>query len=187
LAATRAPFILCARFVFGFGVQSPLMPTDLLQSWSNFFVAELGAAAALAGLLFVAVSINLTRILQFPHLPSRAAEALLDFLSVMFVATFALIPRQSMPVYGAEIGATGLFMWGTHTFFLVRMRKFDRQYISFTRRFVVNQIPSVPFIITGILLILGHTGGLYWIVPGVLLSFAAGTFGAWVLLVEIQR
>jgi hypothetical protein len=27
----------------------------------------------------------------------------------------------------------------------------------------------------------------YWIVPGVLLSFAAGIFGAWVLFVEIQR
>jgi hypothetical protein len=28
---------------------------------------------------------------------------------------------------------------------------------------------------------------VYWIVPGVLLSFAAGVYGAWVLLVEIQR
>jgi hypothetical protein len=28
---------------------------------------------------------------------------------------------------------------------------------------------------------------VYGIVPGVLLSFAAGVFGAWVLLVEIQR
>jgi hypothetical protein len=42
--------------------------------WDNFFVAEVGAAAALSGLLFVAVSINLTRILAIPHLPARAAE-----------------------------------------------------------------------------------------------------------------
>ena len=29
--------------------------------------------------------------------------------------------------------------------------------------------------------------GVYWVVPGVRLSFAAGVFGAWVLLVEIQH
>jgi hypothetical protein len=29
--------------------------------------------------------------------------------------------------------------------------------------------------------------GVYWIVPGVLLSFFAGILGAWILLVEIQR
>ena len=72
------------------------MITDVMQGWSNFLVAELGAAAPLTGLLFVAVSINLARILQFSHLPSRAAEALLALISVLFVTTFALIPRQSV-------------------------------------------------------------------------------------------
>jgi hypothetical protein len=33
----------------------------------------------------------------------------------------------------------------------------------------------------------GRPEGVYWIVRGILLSFAAGIFGAWVLLVEIQR
>jgi hypothetical protein len=41
--------------------------------WENFLVAETGtAAAALAGLLFVAVSINLSRIVSYPGLPGRA-------------------------------------------------------------------------------------------------------------------
>ena len=46
---------------------------------------------------------------------------------------------------------------------------------------------SLPFIVAGVLLLLGRTDGVYWTVPGVLLSFAAGVFGAWVLLIEIQR
>ena len=37
--------------------------------WANFFFAEVGASAALVGLLFVAVSINLKRILEVPGLP----------------------------------------------------------------------------------------------------------------------
>jgi hypothetical protein len=163
------------------------MTTDVMQGWSNFFVGELGAAAALTGLLFVAVSINLARILQFSHLPSRAAEALLALVSVLFVTTFALIPRQSARAYGIEIGLTGLATWAIHTRTLIRSRKFDRQYVGFVSRFLENQLPPLPFVVAGVLLTMGRPSGVDWIVPGILLSFAAGIFGAWVLLVEIQR
>ena len=53
------------------------------QGWESFFVAEAGAAAALAGLLFVAVSINLGRILSIHGLSGRAAEALLILFCVI--------------------------------------------------------------------------------------------------------
>jgi hypothetical protein len=163
------------------------MPTDLMQGWSNLFAAELGAAAALTGLLFVAVSINLMRILQFKHLPARAAEALFDLMSVLFVTTFALIPRQSAAAYGVEIGATGLLTWAVHTIAMIRSYKADRQYIYWPIRLAVGQFPALPFVVSGALLIAGRSSGVYWIVPGVLLSFAAAIFGAWVLLIEIQR
>jgi len=41
--------------------------------------------------------------------------------------------------------------------------------------------------VSGLVLIAGRSTVVDWIVPGVLLSLAAGVFGAWVLLVEIQR
>ena len=44
--------------------------------WESLFVAEAGASAALAGLLFVAISINLERILQGAGLSGRAGEAM---------------------------------------------------------------------------------------------------------------
>jgi modulator of FtsH protease len=163
------------------------MPFDVMQGWSNFFAGELGAAAALTGLLFVAVSINLARILQFPHLPTRAAETLLALLSVLVVCTFALIPGQTAGAYGIEISASGLLFWALSTRALIRSRKFDRQYVRFTLRFLLNQLPALPFVVAGALLIFGRSSGVYWIVPGILFSFAAGIFGAWVLLVEIQR
>jgi hypothetical protein len=45
-------------------------------TWAAFFTAVTGAAAALVGLLFVAVSINLDKILKNAMLPARAAETL---------------------------------------------------------------------------------------------------------------
>jgi hypothetical protein len=52
-------------------------------AWQAFCQALVGAAAALTGLLFVAVSINLERILKRPDfLPPRAAETLAAVLGI---------------------------------------------------------------------------------------------------------
>ncbi len=163
------------------------MTPDFISGWDNFFVAEAGASAALTGLLFVAVSINLTRVLQFPQLPTRAAETLVSLISVLVVSTFALVPGQSMAAYGMEIGATGLVFWAVQSLALSRTHRADRQYANFMGRVLTNQLPPLAFIVAGGLLIAGRAQGIYWIVPGVLLSFVAGIFGAWVLLIEIQR
>jgi hypothetical protein len=156
-----------------------------LQIWNNFFSAEVGAAATLTGLLFVAVSINLARILQLPHLPGRAAEALLALVSVLFVGSFALIPGQSATCLGFEVAITGIVVWSLETAALIRTRKHVHQ--AFVLRVLLNQLPPVPFVISGSLLVAGRPSALFWMVPGVLLSFIAGIFDAWVLLIEILR
>jgi modulator of FtsH protease len=158
-----------------------------MPGWDNFFVAELGASAALTGLLFVAVSINLTRVLEFPQLPTRAVETVVSLMSVLVVSTFALVPGQSAAAFGIEVGATGLLIWVGQTIALSRTHREDRKYGKFFGRVLMNQAPPLPFIVAGVLLVAGRSQGVYWIVPATLMSFASGIFGAWVLLVEIQR
>jgi len=51
--------------------------------WEGLFLAGAGASAALAGLLFVAVSINLTRILEVSGRPGRAGEAIVLLVAVL--------------------------------------------------------------------------------------------------------
>lgn len=56
-----------------------------MPGWERFLVAQVGASAALAGLVFVSVSINLARILSSGGLPESALEALVLLLAVLVI------------------------------------------------------------------------------------------------------
>jgi hypothetical protein len=77
-------------------------------TWHDFFLGTMGAAAALTGLLFVSISINLDQILKYPQLPGRAAGTLGILVSALVVSAFALAPRQSTRALGIEIAVVGV-------------------------------------------------------------------------------
>jgi modulator of FtsH protease len=78
------------------------------HQWFEFGVAIVGAAAVLSGLLFVAMSINIERIMAIVPLPARAAGTLVLFVIPLMVGTWMLIPEQSTTLLGAELVVTGL-------------------------------------------------------------------------------
>jgi hypothetical protein len=155
--------------------------------WNDFFVAVAAASAALAGLLFVAISINLSRILEFPHLPARGFESLAVLITVLLVALFALVPGQPALALGLELALTGFASWGLQTYALVRHWSAPGARTRHPVRVLMNQLPSPPLMIAGVLLSQHDASGAYWIVPAVVLAFLTGILGAWVILVEIQR
>ncbi len=156
-----------------------------MADWSNFFVAELGAAAALSGLVIVAISINVTRILSHPSLPGRAAETLVTPTGVLVASSYALVPHQPDWLLGSELALTGLVMWIVPTVIQIRASGTDKTRLL--PRILLTQSSSIPFMATGILMLAGVQGALYWMVPGVIVSLIATVLNAWVLLVEILR
>ena len=62
----------------------------------------MGAAAALSGLLVVAVSINIERILKYPTLPARAGQTLILFVVPLVLGLVVLIPNQSRTLLGTS-------------------------------------------------------------------------------------
>ena len=69
-----------------------------MSGWESFFVAQVGASAAVAGLVFVGVSINLDKILKYAGLPGRAQEALIVLMLVLVVSSLMLVPGQRWPL-----------------------------------------------------------------------------------------
>jgi hypothetical protein len=158
-------------------------------NWSDFFIAEVGAAAALSGLLIVAISINLQRILEFPQLPGRAAEMLIMLVGALLACSAGLIPAQPPKLLGSEIGAIGLVMAIAPITIQVRslLTVKDQPVSWWLWRMIVALCASLPFLIGGAYLIAGNVDGLYWVAAGVLVTLAATVWNAWILLVEILR
>jgi hypothetical protein len=160
-----------------------------IAEWNTLLAVEAGAAATLMGLVFVALSINLSRILAVPGLPGRGAESIMQFLEVFLISTVALIPRQPERTFAIEVLAIAAVAWGLQVTVQVRylMVRTGHPWPWFVNRAVMSQFATIPFVVAGITLFLGVPGAIYWLVPGFVFSFLAAIVSAWVLLVEILR
>lgn len=160
-----------------------------MTDWSNFFVAVAGASAALTGLIFVGISISLTKILSIGGLPDRALLSLLLLLNVLIISILFLVPGQAYKAIGIEVLITGIIAYAIILqldlrIFKHKQNKFRRLYALY---FVIDHAATIPFIIVGSALIAGWTNGVYWVVAGTLFSIIKAVLDGWVLLVEINR
>jgi hypothetical protein len=159
------------------------------SEWSDFFVAAAGASAALLGLLFVAISINLERILKYEGLPGRALEAMMQLTCVLLVSLAGLVPGQSHVALGLEL----LCVFAAIAAIVVRQPilvadESGREPTSWkVTRWTVRLAGLLAIGIAGISLVAEAGGGLYWLAAGIALAIVAAIAGAWVLMVEILR
>jgi hypothetical protein len=156
-----------------------------LASWTVFLSVAAGVSATLTGLIFVAISINLNRILEFPNLVDRAAESILQILGALIVSIWALAPGKSNLVFGVELALAGAVLWSMQT--LLQYRSFSREFPRPIVSIVFSQLATVSFCLAGISLATGTLGGLNWLAPAVIASITMGVANTWVLLVEILR
>jgi hypothetical protein len=148
-----------------------------------------GASAALAGLIFVGLSINMARVLALPRIPERALQTIVILLTVLLTSSLLLVPGQSTWEVGAEVLVVGASVWTFSTWLDVgNFRKIpERARRYWVQNTVLGQAALLPYIIAGVTMLAVGAVGIYILVVGVLLSFLKGIIDAWVLLIEINR
>jgi hypothetical protein len=157
------------------------------DQWSNFFVMVGSGAAALAGLIFVAMSINIQIILQNLTHKNRAINMLTGFTAVFMACSFALIGDHSLRVLGFEwlvlwLIATVIFIRG----YVVALRA-GMSSIGLTMpRLAGGTMCYIAEVIAAILLILGYSAGLYIAAIAIVVLFAFLISGAWLLIIGIH-
>ncbi len=160
-----------------------------VSDWTDFAIAVTATASTLAGLLFVAVSINLKRILEFPSLPARAGQTLILFVTPLLVGLFLLVPGQANAVLAAELLAAGVLIGAFQV--LIDLRSVRAEQETPVTWLVSRVFPAIvtcgSMVVAAATLLARAGGGLYWLVPGMLAAIIFGLVNAWVLLVEILR
>jgi hypothetical protein len=161
----------------------------LTPDWATFFSAELAALTAVTGFVVVTISINLSRILAYPFLPSRAAEALIRPVGAITATSLVLISGQSATLLGAEVVAVGLVMVAPPIALQSRTWEVRKEATAHEQvvRAATNEGFNLTFVIGAALLFAGPGAGLYWIAAGDTLSIIAIVLSVWVLMIEILR
>lgn len=67
----------------------------MIEGWHDFFVANVGAAAALAGLIIVAISVNIEAIIKIPVITSRAGATVASLVLSLVSSGIMLIPSRA--------------------------------------------------------------------------------------------
>ena len=162
--------------------------TAVIANWHEFFAVTAGIAATLSGLVFVAVSINLSQIISFPGFVTLALESLTQLLGAMTIAVVGLIPDQTGRLFSIETLALTCGLWIVQTCWQIqffRRLRSRRPWRWTANRFFRTQLACTPFLAAGVFLWYGRPSAMYLFVLGLLLSFVAGVANAWVLLVKI--
>jgi hypothetical protein len=156
------------------------------EQWNNFFLMVGGGAAALAGLIFVAMSINHEIIFQNATHKNRAINMLTGFTAIFMASGLALIGNQNLGLLGFE----WLVLW------LIATIIFIRGYVIAIRlgmssvglnlpRLAGGTICYLAQVISAIFLIIGNSSGLFIASIAVIVLFAFLISGAWLLMIGI--
>ena len=147
-------------------------------SWSDLHLMVGGAAAALTGLIFVAVSLHLRAVLRNPWHRGTAASSLLALMSVVLISGSLLVPSQPLPLLGAEIALISMVSPACNA---VALRHLPRVKVA------VGMAGGILAISAGISVAAQVGGGLWLLLPAAAIALASAVLNAWRLMVDVAE
>lgn len=161
-------------------------------AWGTFAVITGGAAAALLGLLFVAISIRVDVISRSVALRDRAAQTLVLFGTALIVAILLAVPGQALQVLGVELIVLAVAT-AASLVALDRRVQADSRSEGIARVLDVvdvvtpNAITSLLLLVAGAILLFGAQIGRYVLVVPVLAALIGGVASAWLFMTRVTE
>jgi hypothetical protein len=161
---------------------------DVLAGWSDFHVAMVGATAALAGLVIVAASVNIDKVVAAGSVTSRLAASIATLVVAIVVSGVALVPGLPLPWFGAltvvaAIPAAGFQFHAAST--LARDRQGPARGRSL--RSAIGFVPILAYLAAGVLCLAGQSSGVGVSAAGTLTTIIVALLMSWIALVEVLR
>jgi hypothetical protein len=158
-----------------------------MDNWQDMGVVTGGSAAALAGLLFVAVTLRIDTIATARDLRSRAAQTLTLFVTSLVVAIVLVIPDQAVRLAGIELIVVALASGAVLLVLNYRAKQVTAP--SALGRLLEAVSPTAVSVVLigagGLLAAVGWDPGLYFLVPGIVAALVGGVVNAWLFLLKI--
>jgi phosphotransferase system glucose/maltose/N-acetylglucosamine-specific IIC component len=168
----------------------PSVPLDL-QPWQSFYATLAAVAATLAGLLFVALSLNFELFVraEHEHTARIARQTFAMFLSVLLVALLLLMPQETRFGLELKVGLSGAIGLAGATMYLVQSWRaapataFRREAL---RRFGWSLAVFLALAVAAIGVLRHWPWVLHWIGLILVALLLAAARRAWYLLVTVR-
>jgi hypothetical protein len=156
---------------------------DVLPAqWSNFFILVGTGSATLAGLVFVALTINLRGVAKDATHRFRAINMVAGFTSVFLISALALMGTQPLVAVGAEWLVMSTLALAINTNgYIQAFRAHSSLYALNLVRIIGGTVCYLGQITGSILLVLGVPAGLYVAAVALVLNFVYLVSGSWLL------
>ena len=146
-------------------------------AWQNFYLMIGTANAAIAGLLFVALSMHLQQILAHPVFKPRAALVLVVLTSQIIISAVVLTPQPRV-LMGVEILVINGFFLALNMRYRIRAQWSAGAAITLSIR--------VLYVYAALSLIVGVGGGFYALDAILLVTLARSMASCWTLLTALE-
>jgi hypothetical protein len=157
-------------------------------AWHDYFLMVGGGAAALTGLVFVAMSIHLDQIALNAAHRHRARTVLTGLTAVFIRCALVLMAGQSAQAVALELI---LVLVGVEIVLFRSIRQAMRETGEQDPALLWRTIGSFACLITeqagAVVLYTGDARGLYAVGVGMMASFVFMVSGAWLLIVGVRR
>jgi hypothetical protein len=157
------------------------------EVWSSFFQLVGASAAALTGLIFVSMSLNVQVITRDANHRYRAICNLAGLTHVFVVCALAIMGGQDHLSVGAEWLVVASIADIIYILGYTQARKDGRSSVGLSiKRLTVGVSCYVVEMVGAILIMLGYTTGIYVASVAMIVNIAFFISGAWLIMVGVQ-